>query len=119
MSSIRGTRTKPELVLRRLLGGRGYSYQPRFVGNPDFLNRKAKIAVFVDGCFWHGCPRCYVEPKSNISFWRKKIKRNRLNDRKAAAGLKVRGYRVVRIWEHSIRQNPGRAMMRLQKLESA
>jgi DNA mismatch endonuclease (patch repair protein) len=88
-------------VLRPL----GFTYQPKEIyGKPDFANRKNKIAIFLDGCFWHGCPTHYSEPKSNVKFWRAKIKKNIDRDRQVTSELKKEGFIVIRAWEHQGRE---------------
>ena len=79
MSRIRGKDTKPELAVRRILWKLGLRYRVHdrtVLGTPDISNKRRRLAVFVDGCFWHGCPVCYREPKTNRDFWRSKISRN-------------------------------------------
>ena len=76
MSKIRSKNTKPELMLKDALVGSYMRYQPKVNGKPDFANNKRKVAVFVDGCFWHKCPKCYRPPKSNQEYWIPKIERN-------------------------------------------
>jgi DNA mismatch endonuclease (patch repair protein) len=71
---------------------------------PDFVFPKLKLALFVDGCFWHGCPRHGTQPKSNAAFWRNKIARNRTRDRLVSKTLKQSGWKVLRIWEHALRR---------------
>lgn len=89
--------------------------QPVF-GKPDFVFPKLKLAVFVDGCFWHGCPKHATWPKHNAGFWRKKIAANRSRDRRVNRTLRDRGWRVVRIWEHElIRTNQRRLRARLRR----
>lgn len=66
---------------------------------PDFIFRSERVAVFVDGCFWHGCPKCYVRPKGNRKFWDTKVTGNRIRDRKATNILRKKGWKVLRIWE--------------------
>src|SRR3989338_5076351 len=114
MASVRGRDTKPELQMKRFLRGNGFSYQPKATGNPDFLNEKKRVAIFVDGCFWHGCPKCYSSPKSNKKFWRDKVQRNRRNDRNVAAELSRAGYRVIRVWEHTLKRNCGLVQKRIE-----
>ncbi|MEY2878338.1 MAG: hypothetical protein RLZZ15_718 [Verrucomicrobiota bacterium] len=81
---------------------------------PDFVFRARKLAVFVDGCFWHGCPAHGTRPKSNARFWREKIAGNRARDRHVTRALRERGWRVVRIWEHALaRRNEARMRGRL------
>ena len=72
-------------------------------GTPDWYSRKDKVAVFVHGCFWHGCPVHYRTPASNVEFWEKKIRGNRKRDRRVAKEFREIGWRVLNIWEHSLR----------------
>jgi len=81
-------------------------------GHPDFVFRRERVAVFVDGCFWHGCPKCYRRPKSNRKFWDAKAARNRARDAEVTRALRRAGWTVVRIWEHALR-HPGRIVWRL------
>jgi DNA mismatch endonuclease (patch repair protein) len=82
---------------------------------PDFVFPKLKTAVFVDGCFWHGCPRHGTQPRTNAAFWRKKIEGNRTRDRRVNRALRARGWEVVRIWEHALaRRNLPRLLQRLR-----
>ena len=87
---------------------RGYP----LAGKPDFVFRRLRLAVFVDGCFWHGCPRCYNEPKSNRVFWRRKIARNRERDLAVNRALRRAGWRVLRIWQHEFKRDSERSLMR-------
>lgn len=100
MARIRGRRTKPELALLPFLRPLRLTYQPLgLVGSPDFADKKAKVAVFVDGCFWHGCPSCYSPPKSNRRYWREKVLRNAFRDARYTEELRLRGWTVLRFWE--------------------
>lgn len=72
-------------------------------GRPDFVFREKRIVVFVDGCFWHGCPIHFVKPASSRKFWLAKIHCNRLRDKKVDKMLKAAGWRVLRLWEHDLR----------------
>ena len=72
-------------------------------GKPDFAFPEYRIAVFVDGCFWHGCPECYVRPKSNQTYWDNKLRRNKSRDAKVNSELKEMGWTSIRIWEHSMK----------------
>lgn len=74
-------------------------------GKPDFVFPKIRLAVFVDGCFWHGCPRCYSEPKANVEYWREKVRRNSLRDRRIRRLLRTMGWNVLRLWEHSLKND--------------
>ena len=121
MSRIRSHGNRDtELVLAKIFRAHGFTgwrrRQPVF-GKPDFIFRAAKVAVFVDGCFWHGCPQHCRMPKGNRSFWRQKIGRNRERDRLVSRTLRQRGWRVLRIWEHALaRKNEARLIQRLQQV---
>jgi DNA mismatch endonuclease (patch repair protein) len=107
MSRIRSRDTKPELILRRLLFSRGLRFRTtlRVPGKPDIVFTAAKLAVFVDGCFWHGCPEHGTRPKTNRTYWDAKLERNRARDREVTAALEAAGWRVLRFWDHQVRQD--------------
>ena len=85
---------------------------------PDFVFRAHRLAVFVDGCFWHGCPIHGTQPRQNAKFWREKIARNRARDRLVNRTLRAMGWRVFRIWEHELRRkNERRLLGRLRRAE--
>ena len=91
-----------EIKLARLLrasGVKGWRRHLNLPGVPDFTFSKERVCVFVDGCFWHGCPRHYSLPKSNVEFWKEKIKKTRKRDTQVNKELKEKGYVVLRIWE--------------------
>lgn len=91
--------------------------RPTFCVRPDFIFPKLKRAVFVDGCFWHGCPKHATKPKNNHSFWRKKLAGNKRRDALVTRTLRKTGWRVVRIWEHELRRvNETRLLARLFRL---
>ena len=83
-------------------------------GKPDFTFRKEKLTLFVDGCFWHRCPKCYREPKTNAEFWKNKIENNVKRDRKVTNELKQAGWSVLRLWECQLKK-PQRFLTRIQK----
>lgn len=103
MSQIKSRNTSPELKLRKKLRGLEFTYQPKIYGKPDFANRKKRILIFVDGCFWHHCKKCFVKPKTNKGFWNKKIRNNCIRDKKVNKYLKKEGWIVLRFWEHEIK----------------
>lgn len=108
MSSIRGKNTKPEIAVRKILWHNGVRYRIHdrsIFGTPDISIKKKKIAVFIDGCFWHGCSRCYKEPKTNTEFWRNKIERNKKRRHNVRLVLKQDGWKIFEIWEHDIDRN--------------
>src|SRR5271168_2766714 len=111
MRAIRSSGNKTtELRLRAMLmqrALRGWELQPRdMMVSPDLLHSSKRVAVFVDGCFWHGCPNCGHIPKTNRSYWRTKILRNKRRGIVVSRALRARGYSVVRIWECKLRDQP-------------
>ncbi len=106
MSRIRGRGNKEtELalaILLRISEITGWRRNQKIFGKPDFVFRKARLAVFVDGCFWHACPKHSNVPASNRAFWSKKLAGNRLRDRLVNRMLRQKGWRVVRVWEHDL-----------------
>lgn len=131
MSRIRGRGNKDtEIVLANLFRRHGITGWRRHIQvrsaergtrntavrlrvRPDFVFRKERVAVFVDGCFWHGCPKHCRMPAGNRAFWRKKLTANRERDRRVNRELRRAGWRVVRIWEHELRK-PGRCLARVR-----
>ncbi len=98
----------------RARGITGWRRGSKFTSKPDFVFPAVKLAVFVDGCFWHGCPLHGTQPKYNAKFWREKLARNRARDREVNRALRARGWRVRRIWEHELtRKNVGRLAAKL------
>ena len=134
MSRIRGAGNKgTELRLIAIFRAQGITgwrrHQPVF-GKPDFvfpklppsprLRRTGKLAVFVDGCFWHECPRHFIRPRGNAAFWRKKIATNKARDRLVNRTLRAKGWRVLRIWEHELtRKNERRCLARIRRASAA
>jgi DNA mismatch endonuclease (patch repair protein) len=101
---------------QRPIGGR-VGEGARFRVRPDFVFAARRLAVFVDGCFWHGCPRHGTRPRGNAAFWREKFRRNRARDRRDTRRLRREGWRVVRLWEHELKPKarPG-LLAKLRKL---
>lgn len=85
------------------------------IGSPDFVFRGSKVAIFVHGCFWHGCPRCSHIPTTNFLYWVAKLARNRARDRKAERLARSRGYATVKLWECELRRRPGVCVARVRK----
>lgn len=120
MSRIRGRgnkRTELRLItLFRAFGITGWRRGSVLPGKPDFVFPRKRLAVFVDGCFWHGCPRHGSRPRTNALFWARKIARNRQRDRDVNQELRLRGWQVVRIWEHELtRTDEPRLRIRLTR----
>ena len=117
MSRIRGRGNKDtELALIELLrqnGITGWRRNQNVFGKPDFLFRWNRLAIFVDGCFWHGCPKHCKMPNGNRAFWKKKLAGNRARDRRVNRELRKLGWRVVRIWEHDLTRKPHRVIARI------
>jgi len=88
----------------------------KFSVRPDFVFKQARLALFVDGCFWHGCPKHGTQPKGNRAFWKKKFARNIARDRRVNRALRRANWRVLRIWEHELaRKNEIRLLHRIRK----
>lgn len=106
MSTLARRDTKPELALRRALHRRGLRFrvQLKVPGNPrrtiDVAFTRVRLAVYVDGCFWHGCPDHHVLPRTNTQWWQWKVELNRKRDGSTDAELTAAGWTVVRFWEH-------------------
>jgi DNA mismatch endonuclease (patch repair protein) len=106
--------TNPELLLRRELHRRGLRFtlhDPALPGRPDICLTRAKVVVFVDGCFWHGCPEHGTVPKNNREWWSEKLDRTRQRDRAKDDAVSKLGYVVVHVWEH---ENPVFAADRIE-----
>ena len=85
-------------------------------GKPNFAFPKQKVAVFVDGCFWHGCPKCYTRPKSNRAFWDRKRETNMARDKCVNRQLRGRGWKVIRIWQHSLKKSSATCLNRILRV---
>ena len=111
MQAVGRNDTEPEMRLRRALWSAGLRYQlrRRIAGTrPDLYFVGAKVAVFVDGCFWHGCPDHYSAPVHNSSFWNEKLRKNQARDRRDDRRLEVAGWNVLRYWECEVREEATR-----------
>jgi DNA mismatch endonuclease (patch repair protein) len=119
MRANRSRDTGPELALRRALHARGLRYRVEAVLEPglrcraDVVFRSRRVAVFVDGCFWHRCPIHATDPTRNAEYWQAKFERIVARDRKNDAALVAAGWTVVRVWEH---EDPLQAADRIEKL---
>jgi DNA mismatch endonuclease (patch repair protein) len=121
MSRIRSRDTRPELRLRRLLwacGLRGYRLHRKLPGKPDIVYSRARLAIFVDGCFWHGCPECGDgrAPVSNTGYWSAKRKANQERDARRTRELEMMGWRVVRLWEHQVTKEAEACVLLIKRL---
>jgi DNA mismatch endonuclease, patch repair protein len=111
---------KTELAMFHLLRRNkiaGWRRHQPFFGRPDFVFPKQRVAIFVDGCFWHGCLKHSKPPQSNQSYWRPKMLRNKRRDVLVTRTLRSQGWRVLRIWEHELlRKNEAHLLHRIQKV---
>jgi len=105
MARVRSSDTSIEIFLRRTLwkAGLRFRLRPRIPGTPDIAFVSARIALFVDGCFWHCCPLHYRAPQTNTEFWCAKYQRNQERDRRVTAELTALGWKVIRFWEHDLK----------------
>jgi DNA mismatch endonuclease (patch repair protein) len=106
MSRIRskGNRSTELALIKamRNAGISGWRRESTLVGKPDFVFPLLRLVVFVDGCYWHGCPKCRLAAKSNVEYWREKIARNRRRDKENVRLLREKEWAVVRLWEHDL-----------------
>ncbi|WP_411700880.1 very short patch repair endonuclease [Conyzicola sp.] len=106
MLGNRSRDTKPELLVRRALHAQGYRFrvdlrpEPTLRTRSDIVFTKRRVAIYIDGCFWHGCPTHGTTPKSNVDYWAPKLARNIERDRESTRALQERGWVVLRFWEH-------------------
>ncbi|HEX5397437.1 MAG TPA: very short patch repair endonuclease [Verrucomicrobiae bacterium] len=120
MSRVRGHGNKAtELAAiklfrrNRITGWRRHSW---VFGNPDFIFPGCHLAIFVDGCFWHGCAKHATKPACNRSFWENKLARNKARDRLVNRTIRRRGWKVLRIWQHELtRKNEARLLSKIQQ----
>lgn len=109
MSRIRGANTAPERIVRNALTKAGVRYRLQMKtpgGRADLVVPSRKFALFIDGCFWHGCPEHYVHPRSNAPFWDRKLRENVDRDRRQTRELLDEGWRFLRVWEHEVHEAP-------------
>lgn len=119
MQANRGRDTGPELALRRAVHALGLRYRvdarplPSLRRRADMVFTRAKVAVFMDGCFWHGCPDHHTVAKTNAEFWAEKVRGNRERDEETNRLLDEAGWAVVRVWEH---EDPVDAAARVRRV---
>ncbi len=119
-SKIEGKRTSPRPSPQRgegdvISGSRHSSLVSRVTVRPDFVFRQLRLAIFVDGCFWHGCPKHATKPANNRAFWKKKLAGNKKRDRLVNLALRRAGWRVMRIWECTLAKHPETCIHRVQR----
>lgn len=119
MSSIKGKDTRPELTIRRILWQVGVRYRVHdnsIPGTPDISNKTMRVEVFIDGCFWHGCPTCYKPPLTNPRFWREKLTANRHRRHLVLQSLAAMGWTTREFWEHDVKRDPSRVAQEIARL---
>ncbi len=123
MAGLKRKDTGPELELRRALHKNGLRFRLHrrdLPGRPDIVFASIRLAIFVDGCFWHGCPEHRVKPKSNTQFWEAKIVENQQRDRRNDLKLTDMGWTVMHIWEHEDPKEVAQRVLELwQKIKGA
>lgn len=117
MSRISGKNTGPEVSLRKALWSYGLRYRlkNRLPGRPDIVFPARMTVVFVDGCFWHMCPRHFSMPRRNKRFWKEKLRKNVARDRNVSVALRKLGWKVIRLWEHEIESDLDRCAALVRK----
>jgi len=118
MSRVKQKNSSPEMSLRSALHARGLRYRlhVRVEGIVvDIVFVKARVVVFVDGCFWHGCPLHATFPKSNQAYWLPKLAENKARDRRQATRLREAGWNVIRVWEHECRPPDWKLLARIKQ----
>ncbi len=119
MSKVKGKNTKIETIFRKYIwekGVKGYRVNNRKItGKPDLFFGQQKLAVFIDGCFWHKCPECFSPPTGNFGFWDEKLTGNVNRDKEVNKLLKGKDIRVIRFWEHEVEKNLDKCYKRLVK----
>ena len=121
MSANKAKNTKPERLVRKALwdnGVRGYRLNwKKAPGKPDIAFPGKKIAIFINGCFWHRCPKCDLSlPKSNIEFWKEKFERNIARDKRKNEELFDFGWKVLTLWECKLKEDLGRQILKVKEL---
>lgn len=118
MARFRKIETGPELALRALLTEAGVPFEayPALLGSPDLVLLDKEVAVFVHGCFWHGCRLHYRAPRSRPSYWKRKLDRNVKRDRSVSRRLRKAGWHVATVWECKIKRDPMAVIKRLLRI---
>ena len=121
MSKIKGENTKPEIIIRKEMwknGIRGYRlHWKKASGRPDIAFPKRKVAIFINGCYWHRCPNCNPPlPKTHQEFWKEKFQKNIERDKKKINDLQENGWKVIIIWECKIKKNINECLNRIKEV---
>jgi len=121
MRAVMGKGTRLERRVFAMMAGmglKGWKIHPQGIpGNPDAAFIERKIAIFINGCFWHGCPVCKRPlPVANAGYWSRKIARNVQRDERLRVELKMEGWQVVEVWEHQLKKGRGRVRRKLRSI---
>ncbi len=118
MSKIKSKNTNLERDFKKIIKEFKFCYQPKIFGKPDFASKKLKIAIFIDSCFWHKCPKHFRKPTANAFYWTRKINRNVERAKEVNNFLKKQDWEVLRFWEHEINKNPKKCIDKIRKAYS-
>lgn len=116
MSSIRSRDTKPELLLWEEVNHRSLRRYQKISGKTYIGKKSRKIALFVDGCFWHGCPICYRPSKTRTEYWSNKLKCTVSNDERFNNALRIAGFKVLKFWEHEVLKDAGAYVQKINEV---
>ena len=118
MSQISTEDTKIEIIVRKLLWNDGYRYRTNVKdvpGTPDICHKGKKVAVFLDGCFWHGCPECNEDPEKNSEFWQQKFENNQKRRNEVKETLSEDNWQILEFWGHEIKDDPLAVVHEIEK----
>lgn len=118
MRAVRSNNSKMEVAFRRLLFSKGIRYRKNvsdLPGKPDIAIKNKKLVIFLDSCFWHGCPQHLRRPQSNQDYWNRKVEINIERDQKINSEYKKLKWKILRFWEHEIKNNAGECINTLLK----
>ncbi len=118
MRRVKSRETAIEISFRKLLWNKGVRYRKNsseYYGKPDIVVSPRKLVVFLDSCFWHGCRKHLRMPEQNRSYWEDKIRRNKQRDQNVSNYYKSKGWKIIRIWEHQLRNNQPKSINRVRR----
>lgn len=118
MSSVKSKDSKIEIIFRKSIWEKGFRYRKspiKYYGKPDLVLKKYKTVIFIDSCFWHGCEKHCRMPSTNKKHWTDKIKRNKIRDKEVNKHFENQEWKVIRIWEHEIKNNLGKAVKKAER----
>jgi DNA mismatch endonuclease (patch repair protein) len=122
-SRSRGSRSTEwkfrSLLMRSGVKGWTLGHGSGVTGSPDVVFVRARLAIFLDGCFWHGCQRCRSIPSTNRAFWMNKIQKNKKRDKKVQRILRAKGWKVMRVWEHELKTESTEVLCRVLNVRAA